>query len=305
MTDDYLWDRSGPPDPEIQALEQLLAPLAHDGRGFVRSERRLSPRWGYLVALAGWRDLAGLRPHGQDELTLRIAGRDRSLRSGSWFVATEKERELELGEVGWMTLAVGSRLQIRRLQEEEASFYLARGSIEARVSADAQPRFFQVGTPATTCVDLGCKYTLTVDDAGDAFVEVQTGRVAFENDGRVVFVPAGATCRATRHRGHGTPRFKDAPEPLAKSLDAFDAAARELPARRRELAREVLRCCGSVRDALSAWHFLQDRDAQVAISAHVRLMEIAGRPEGLPRPLTRPTREDCDGWKEKLEGEWW
>ncbi len=28
--DDYLWDRSGPADPEVARLEQLLAPLAHD-----------------------------------------------------------------------------------------------------------------------------------------------------------------------------------------------------------------------------------------------------------------------------------
>ena len=28
MSDDYLWDRSGAPDPEIARLEELLAPLA-------------------------------------------------------------------------------------------------------------------------------------------------------------------------------------------------------------------------------------------------------------------------------------
>ena len=30
MADDYLWNRSGPPDPDTQQLEELLAPLAHD-----------------------------------------------------------------------------------------------------------------------------------------------------------------------------------------------------------------------------------------------------------------------------------
>ena len=29
MSDDYLWDRSGPEDPEVAKLEQLLAPLAY------------------------------------------------------------------------------------------------------------------------------------------------------------------------------------------------------------------------------------------------------------------------------------
>ena len=28
--DDYLWDRSGSPDEDVQQLEALLAPLAHD-----------------------------------------------------------------------------------------------------------------------------------------------------------------------------------------------------------------------------------------------------------------------------------
>ncbi len=29
MNEDYLWDKSGEPDPEVQRLENLLAPLGH------------------------------------------------------------------------------------------------------------------------------------------------------------------------------------------------------------------------------------------------------------------------------------
>lgn len=29
MSDDYLWDKSGPPDPEVERLERLLSPLGH------------------------------------------------------------------------------------------------------------------------------------------------------------------------------------------------------------------------------------------------------------------------------------
>ena len=29
MSDDWLWDRSGPPDAEIERLEQTLAPLRY------------------------------------------------------------------------------------------------------------------------------------------------------------------------------------------------------------------------------------------------------------------------------------
>ncbi|MBK6512880.1 MAG: hypothetical protein IPG04_01860 [Polyangiaceae bacterium] len=30
MSDDYLWDKSGPPDPEVERLEGLFAPMRHE-----------------------------------------------------------------------------------------------------------------------------------------------------------------------------------------------------------------------------------------------------------------------------------
>src|SRR5262245_31184645 len=38
MPDDYLWDRSGEPDPEIEKLERTLAPLGHGGDPLVLPE---------------------------------------------------------------------------------------------------------------------------------------------------------------------------------------------------------------------------------------------------------------------------
>jgi hypothetical protein len=44
--DNYLWDGSGEPDPEIEQLERLLAPL----RG--RTQARTIPRWTPSLRLA-------------------------------------------------------------------------------------------------------------------------------------------------------------------------------------------------------------------------------------------------------------
>lgn len=53
MSDDYLWDKSGEPDPEVARLEQALAPLRHEGEW---QEPKRSPRrallWGAGGALA-------------------------------------------------------------------------------------------------------------------------------------------------------------------------------------------------------------------------------------------------------------
>jgi len=57
-----------------------------------------------------------------------------------------------------------------------------------------------VDTPSARAVDLGCQYTLNVDDRGDGLLKVTMGWVAFDTDGRESFIPAGAACR-TRKRG--------------------------------------------------------------------------------------------------------
>src|SRR5262245_6685034 len=48
MDERYLWDKSGPPDPDLARLEATLAPLAHDGRPLelpaVFAARRPLPR---------------------------------------------------------------------------------------------------------------------------------------------------------------------------------------------------------------------------------------------------------------------
>ncbi len=40
MNEEYLWDKSGEPDPQIQELEQILAPLRYQPRPLVIPQRR-------------------------------------------------------------------------------------------------------------------------------------------------------------------------------------------------------------------------------------------------------------------------
>ena len=47
MNEDYLWDKSGEPDPEIQQLEEILGTLRYQPKPL-----RLAPRRNYLALLA-------------------------------------------------------------------------------------------------------------------------------------------------------------------------------------------------------------------------------------------------------------
>ena len=52
MNDKYLWDRSGPPDPEIERLEQALAPLRYRPRTNVVRQARPAVRVWWATAAA-------------------------------------------------------------------------------------------------------------------------------------------------------------------------------------------------------------------------------------------------------------
>lgn len=312
--DDYLWDRSGEPDPEVQRLESLLAPFGHDGRAFAGETRRSGRNvWrfvSYAVAAAAVIFAAVLVFWDGTQLRLINTADGNALHQGARIVTTTQGTVLELEDgLSKITLAPGSELWIDQLRRDRTHLNLRRGKLEAFVSADAKERFFQVQTPATNCVDLGCMYTLTVDDEQNADVVVELGRVAFEDGGREVVVPAGATCRATKKAGAGTPRHEDTPRLVVRFLDDFDARrGPEQAAERLRLARRILALLAgdeSRKYSLIPWHLLQDPSPKVAAAAGAWLVEHCPKdvPQGFSAadPITAPDR---NAWRGKLEEFW-
>src|SRR5947208_3902439 len=104
-----------------------------------------------------------------------------------------------------------------------------------------------------TETDLGCFYTLHVDDDGTGLLSVTTGWVAFEFNGRESFVPAGASCRTDRAAGPGTPRFDDADQAFQSAVERFDFGHDEGD---RVAALRLILDRARSRDALTLWHLL-------------------------------------------------
>lgn len=314
--DDYLWDRSGKPDPDVEELENLLSPMAAGDKPMRELPKRATyPMSGYIVAAAVI--LAAVvtywvaqttrhppEPAPRPTVQAQAATLD-ALTESAWIEASDADKTLAMGDLGELRLDKGARLQLRRRADHVTRFFLERGTLHAVISAKAKPRFFQVDTPTGRIIDLGCKYTLSVREDGSARVHVQDGQVAFDDMGREVLVPAGAVCEADRTAGIGTPYFLGSAPGLIEALADFDKAKTAPAEHRQVLARKVLDAAGSPRETLSVYHLLRDADVQVSTMAGARLEALVTRPQDLSESWGMGcTSEDGSRWKRHLAQHW-
>ena len=297
MSDDYLWDRKGR-DEEIEGLERLLAPAA---LGAPKSRPRLRLAWAAglaaaaLFAVGAWHVLRRA-PEAQVE-------------DPAWVRQENGLRRLDMGRYGHVLAEPDAKVRVVRMDDELHKLKLSGGTIHASITKAARPRLFQVETPAATCIDLGCRYTLTVDSAGVSRVPVETGRVLFQDGRREVFIPEGASGKSAPGRAPFTPIHDDASEDLRKAVDAFDAAP---VGRRTDKAAAACKLIRRREDGLAAWHWLQDPEDGVVKEALTALETLATRPEcGVKRPEEATLKAALDRdpvlrkkWRDELFYEW-
>lgn len=292
----YLWSKSGPPDPQIERLERLLGRFAHAPHAPSPAASRrvwLAVAALAVAALGTWLALAreegGYALRGVEGLS--------SLGVGDELVA-HSDAELDLGELGEVRIAKGSRVRVLARDAELSKLFLERGRLSASVIA--RPRHFQIGTPAGLSVDLGCEYDLEVDETGSTTLAVRTGRVAFETEGRKVLVPRNASCRALPGRGPDTPLFAGAAPDFVAAVRAveFDGRPDEAAiARLIELDRRE--------DSLSLFHLLDAPSRDLRGRLFDRLATVYPVPPGVTREgIVAGDERMRASWRAELEVDW-
>jgi hypothetical protein len=297
MHEDYLWDRSGPPDAEIEQLEAELSSLRYRLGAVTARERKLERGWPALAAAAALLLAASaLLFRGTLAPPAPTAWRvgDAAVMAGQVLRSGESQIELESEAVGRVDLGPGSELRAATSRHLE----LRRGRLHAFIWAP--PREFVVETPSARAVDLGCQYTLEVDGAGNGLIRVETGWVAFQSHGQESFIPAGAECPTRQRQGPGIPFFEDAPEAFTRALARYetgDAAA--LP--------QVL-AAARPRDGLTLWHLLARVPAVVRGVVFDRFAELVAVPRELRAGAIRADAKTLDQCWNALNLEdtgWW
>ena len=136
---------------------------------------------------------------------------------GDWLETDGKSRaQIAVGSIGSVEIDENTRVRLLETQPTEHRLELARGKMSAHIWAP--PRLFFVNTPSAVAADLGCAYTLEVDDEGSSLLRVTSGWVALELQNRESVVPAGAACETRPTLGPGTPYFEDASDVFRRSL---------------------------------------------------------------------------------------
>jgi hypothetical protein len=202
-----------------------------------------------------------------------------------------------VGKIGQVEVEPRTRLRLLDAGHADHRLSMPRGAVRAIIWAP--PGNFFINTPSAVAVDLGCEYTLEVDDAGAGVLRVLTGWVGIEHQGRESFVPRGAMCLSRRGTGPGTPYYEDASPALQRGLEEMDFGT-DPGARARALATVLSE--SRRRDALSLWHLLTRALPDERDAVYHRLAALVPPPDGVTLPgVASGDREMLDAWWDELE----
>lgn len=197
-------------------------------------------------------------------------------------------------------MAEGSDLVVQDIREDRHELFLGRGRVEASISAE--PRVFQLGTPAALTVDMGCVYSVDVDDERRTVLHVSLGLVSVEAGERAVFVPEGSSCVAHPDLGPEVPLWDGTPAEVQAAVRRIQFAADPAPG---ELEFLV-----GLRDTLVLWHLLSAPSAAVRAAAYDNLDAEHSAPSTVSRatvlgPDGPERRLALEDWRVNLGVSWW
>lgn len=318
-----------------EQLPQLSAPasLWHEvesalGRGEAPALRSVSVRpassWRLRMAVAAmvlvalalgvWLYNTQRGPHsgsGKAWLVTRLGGTPKigsesissrgSLSVGEWLETDGGSRaQIAVGTIGNVEIDENTRVRLLETQPTEHRLELARGKISAQIWAP--PRLFFVDTPSAVAADLGCAYTLSVDDKGDGRLSVTSGWVALQAKERESIVPAGASCETRLGTGPGTPYFDDSTLEFQQALNKVDFD--NDPASRTVALKWML---GHARkqDTLTLWHLLPRVNDSDRLLVYEKMEGFAAPPPGVTRDgVLKLDQNMLEIWRVSLEESW-
>lgn len=226
---------------------------------------------------------------------------DGQLAVGDWLETDgNSSARIAVGSIGNVDIDKNTRVRLLETQPTEHRLELARGKMSARIWAP--PRLFFVDTPSAVAADLGCAYTLEVDDHGGSVLRVTSGWVALQLKDRESIVPAGASCETRPVVGPGTPVFEDASTGFREALKKVDFDPDQAT---RTAALTLMLSDSRPRDTLTLWHLLARVDGKDRVRVYEKMAALTPPPAGVTREgVLQLDSQMLQAWKRALELTW-
>src|ERR1700752_2836885 len=198
---------------------------------------------------------------------------------GEWLETDGKSKaQIAVSSIGNVDIDENTRVRLLETQPTEHRLDLARGKMSARIWAP--PRLFFVDTPSAVAADLGCAYTLEVDDHGASKLKVTSGWVALQLKDRESMVPAEASCETQPGIGPGTPYFEDSSPTFRTELKKVDF---DPDAAARSAALTLMLNDARPKDTLTLWHLLTRVDGADRARVYDKMAALDPPPAGVTR----------------------
>jgi hypothetical protein len=320
MNEQYLWDRSGDPDPELKQLENALAPLrlAERRPDFAALQRAsfmgrlrsvLRPDFGTILAVAacvavGFLLLTYFRPTAPSWDAQATSGEPllggKALQRGRFsrglLLTTDKNSTAQFSssKIGEVEVGADSQISLVESSSEQQLFSLRYGSIHARISAP--PGLFVVDTPSARAIDMGCEYTLKIDRDGRGELKVSFGWVSLNGDSLQSMVPAGAMARIAPGGLLSPPYFEDATPSFRQAAADFAFLPPDSPQRGPVL--QTLLHEARQRDAFTLLNLFSRAQESERLQVFDKLNQLVPAPPGI-------TRETARNWQINSMNDWW
>ncbi len=216
---------------------------------------------------------------------------------GQWLETDGSSRaQIAVGTIGNVDIDENTRVRLLETRATEHRLELARGKMSARIWAP--PRLFFVDTPSAVAADLGCAYTLEVDDRGGGLLRVTSGWVALQLKDRESIVPAGAACETRPGIGPGTPYFED-------STTIFREALKKLNFENDSSALTSVLEQARSRDTLTLWHLLARVSEEDRVRVYEKMAAFTPPPAGVTREgVLQLDQKALESWRHALESTW-
>lgn len=291
------------PDPERQwqQIRARLAQPAQPAQRRVHTGLALAAGFAALVLGVSGGVIFQFRAPAQWEVVSREGAISAdALRDDQWLETDSvSSARVKVGRIGSVSLGPESRARLVRGAWNAHRMELERGRIDAVIAAP--PRLFFVQTPTALATDLGCAYSLEVENDGSSTLHVTVGWVELSHEGQRSIVPAGLRASVSRDGVPGVPHVPAlALEELSKlndlgaildALSALDAAQPE------SIRRQT--------SGITLWHLLSRVDASERARVAAALRSRAPLPEGVTMEgILALDRQMLDRWREALHPMW-